>query len=82
MNPGQWDLSDGQFKMNRSSLGARFLLDICKTSCMVLLFYTTQEVYQKFGTVTQLLQKVCAHPYFYFFHAIVRLYMGQHTAPI
>ena len=32
--------------------GARFFLAICKSSCMVLLFYTTQEGYTKFGTVS------------------------------
>ena len=33
-------------------------LAIYKTSCTVLLFYTTQEVYTKFGTVSKYPQKV------------------------
>ncbi|MCI5484871.1 MAG: hypothetical protein MR426_07415, partial [Clostridiales bacterium] len=35
------------------SSGVRFFLAICKTSNVVLLFYTTSEVYTKFGMVSK-----------------------------
>ena len=35
------------------SSGVRFFLAICNTSDVVLLFYTTSEVYTKFGMVSK-----------------------------
>ena len=40
------------FSRRAFSSGVRFFLAICKTSCAVLLFYTTQEVYTNFGIVS------------------------------
>ena len=38
------------FSHRAISSGVRFFLAICKSSCTVLLFCTTQEVYTKFRT--------------------------------
>ena len=40
------------FSRRAFSSGVRFFLAICKTSNVVLLFYTTSEVYTKFGMVS------------------------------
>ena len=40
------------FSRRAFSSGVRFFLTICKTSCVVLLFYITREVYTKFRTVS------------------------------
>ncbi|MGN8889275.1 hypothetical protein, partial [Dysosmobacter sp. HCP28S3_G4] len=40
------------------SSGVRFFLAICNTSDVVLLFYTTSEVYTKFGMVSMNLKKM------------------------
>ena len=40
------------FSRRAFSSGLRFFLDMCYTSCVMLLFYTSREVYTKFGTVS------------------------------
>ena len=42
-------------KKNQTSIGLRFFLVICNSSCVVLLFYTTQEVYTNFGMFSSIL---------------------------
>ena len=44
------------FSRRAFSSGVRFFLAICKTSNVVLLFYTTSEVYTKFGMVSNYLE--------------------------
>ena len=40
------------FSRRAFSSGVRFFLAMCYTSCVMLLFYTSREVYTKFGTVS------------------------------
>src|SRR5699024_9852979 len=43
------------FSRRAFSSGVRFLLAMCNTSCLLLLFYTSQQVYTNYGIVSNAL---------------------------
>src|SRR5699024_4575312 len=45
------------FSRRAFSSGVRFLLAMCNTSCLLLLFYTSQQVYTNYGIVFTLYQR-------------------------